>query len=63
MERLSNFLKLTKTDSSSKTLLDIYSDEKTSVSDKALIKEFLDNTNEKNEDLDPEVRNNPYAMS
>gem|GEM_PF-2100041 len=42
-------------------MLDIYVDPKTSPSDKALIEEFLKNTNEKNEALDPEVQKNPSA--
>jgi len=44
-----------------KNLLDIYVDPKTSQSDKALIQEFLGNTNEKNESLDADVRKNPTA--
>lgn len=64
LDALSNFLKLTGKDrSGNKTLIDIYSDEHTSPSDKALIQEFLANTNEKNEWLDGDVRKNPYAMS
>jgi hypothetical protein len=42
--------------------LDIYANPKTSVADKILIKEFIDNSNEKNEGLDNDVRNNPYAL-
>lgn len=64
LTKLSNFLKHEWTDISGKqTLLQIYSDPKTSLSDKSLIKEFLANGNEKDESLDSDVSNNPYALT
>jgi hypothetical protein len=44
-------------------LLDIYADPKTLLADKLLIEEFLKNGNEKDENLDPDVRNNPSALA
>jgi len=61
LTKLSKFFKITGGNFEKKTLLDIYVDPKTSPSDKALIEEFLKNTNEKNEALDPEVQKNPSA--
>jgi ABC-type lipoprotein export system ATPase subunit len=61
---LSSFLKLEGKDSSGKqTLLQIYSNPKTPPSDKLLLEEFLANGNEKDEALDQEVKNNPYALT
>lgn len=63
LDELSNFFKLKGKTESGKTLLDIYTDSKTSPSDKALLQEFLNNSNEKDESLDPDVSKNPYALS
>jgi len=64
IDALSKFFDLTGKDASGKnTLLDIHSDPKTSLEDKKIIEEFIANTNEKNESLDTDVRNNPYAIS
>jgi hypothetical protein len=63
LDKLSEFFKITGKNVNGKTLLDIYADEKTKPEDKVLIEEFLKNSNEKNEWLDPDIRNNPYAMS
>jgi len=64
LDALSSFFDLTWKDASGKnTLLDIHSDPKTSPEDKKIIEEFIANTNEKNESLDTDVRNNPYAIS
>ncbi len=60
---LSEFFKLMWKNTNGKTLLDIYADPKTSIADKELIKEFLNNSNEKYESLDNDVRNNPYALT
>jgi hypothetical protein len=63
LTKLSNFLKLTGKNVENQTLLEIYSDQKTSQSDKLLINEFLQNGNEKDESLDKEVRENPSALT
>jgi len=60
---LSDFFRLKGKNENKKTLLDIYTDKDTSAADKELIQEFLDNSNERHESLDPEVRNNPFALS
>ena len=45
-----------------KTMLDIYSDPKLPVSDKLLLKEYIDKTNEKNEEPDREVMQNTSSF-
>ena len=66
LNNVSKFFELTGKDKSGKkSLLDMYEDKDghTSPSDKALIKEFLDNSNEKDESLDSEVSKNPTAFT
>ncbi|HBB04120.1 TPA: hypothetical protein DCZ39_04465 [Patescibacteria group bacterium] len=64
LHKLSEFFKITGKDSEEKkTLLEIYADKDTSSLDKTLIKEFLDNSNEKEESLDSDVSKNPTAVS
>ncbi len=63
LNEISDFFKLTGKNKNKETMLDVYANPKTSSEDKKLIKEFLDNSNEKNESLDGDVRDNPYAMS
>ncbi len=64
LNRISDFFKLTGKDNANKqTLLDIYADKDTPLADKELIKEFLDNSNEKYEGLDSELRDNPSAFA
>lgn len=60
---LSKFLDLTGKNVNGKTLLDIHSDPETSLSDKLLLEEYIDKTNEKNEDLDPDVQKNTSSLT
>ncbi|MEI6118908.1 MAG: hypothetical protein WCP92_06945 [bacterium] len=46
-----------------KTLLDLYADPKTSESDKLLLKEYIDKSNEKNETLDADVQQNTSSLT
>jgi len=44
-------------------LLDLHSDPKLSISDKTLLEEFINKTNEKDEDLDPDVERNTSSLT
>jgi hypothetical protein len=46
-----------------KTLLDIYDDPKLSFSDKLLLEEYIEKSNEKNETLDNEVQQNTSSLT
>jgi hypothetical protein len=63
MKSLSEFLELTGKNTEGKTLLDIYSDPKLSVSDKLLLEEYIAKTNEKDESLDKEVMDNTSSLT
>ena len=60
---LSKFFELTWGNVDDKTLLDLYSNPDLSMSDKLLLEEFIDNSNEKDEELDPEVRKNLSSLT
>lgn len=63
MSALSKFLSLTGKNHEGKTLVDLQSDPKLSLSDKLLIKEFLDKSNEKDEDYDRDVAANTSSLT
>ncbi|MCX6823849.1 MAG: hypothetical protein NT085_01880 [candidate division SR1 bacterium] len=63
MKDLSEFLSLTGKNVNNKTLLDLYADPKTSESDKLLLKEYIDKSNEKNEELDSDVQQNTSSLT
>ncbi len=63
LSNLSNFFKLTGKNVEGKTLLDLYEDPKTSAAHKEIIHEFLENSNEKHEDGDPDVGKNRSALT
>jgi hypothetical protein len=60
---ISGFLQLTGKAKNKKSLIEIYDDPKTSVEDKILLKQFIDNSLEKNEDVDQDVLKNRTALS
>jgi len=63
MSGLSKFLSLTGKNHEGKTLLDLHSDPKLSLSDKLLIGEFLEKSNEKDEDYDRDVAANTSSLT
>ncbi len=63
MSSLSNFLSFTGENAKGKTLVDIYADPKTSLSDKLLLKEYIDKSNEKDEWLDWDVEKNTSSLT
>lgn len=60
---LSKFLEMKWKNVEGKTLLDIYSDPKLSLSDKLLLEEYIDKTNEKDETLDNDVIQNTSSLT
>lgn len=60
---LSKFLDLTWWNAEGKTLLDLHSSPNISLSDKALLEEYIKNTNEKDEGLDTEVTRNTSSLT
>ena len=60
---LSKFLDLEWKNVDNKTLLDLHADPKTSLSDKFLLKEYIERTNEKNEKLDEDVLKNTSSLT
>ena len=60
---LSNFLKIEWPNAEGKTLLDLYGDTALDLSDKLLLKEYIKNTNEKNEGLDKDVEHNTSSLT
>lgn len=63
MPALSKFLSLTGKNHEGKTLLDLRSDPNLSLSDKLLIKEYLEKSNEKDEQYDRDVANNTSSLT
>ena len=63
MSALSKFLSLTGKNHEGKTLVDLQSDPKLSLSDKLLIREILDKSNEKDEDYDRDVAANTSSLT
>jgi len=61
--KLSKFLELTWANVDGKTLLDLHSDPQTSAPDKLLLEEYINKTNEKNEDLDTDVQKNTSSLT
>lgn len=63
LSSLSNFLSFTWTNTKGQTLVDIYAHKDTSLSDKLLIKEFMEKSNEKDEELDNDVEKNTSSLT
>ncbi len=61
--KLSKFLDTTGKNVDGNTLLDLYSDPKLQLSDKLLLGEYIDKTNEVNEELDPDVQKNTSSLT
>ncbi len=62
--KLSQFFQLIgKDENDEQTLLDMYADKDTSLSDKLLLKDFIFKSNEKNEALDPDVQLNMSSLT
>ncbi len=63
MKKISDFLQLTWKNDAWKTLLDLYADPTLSMSDKLLLEEYINKSNEKNESLDSEVEQNTSSLT
>ena len=63
MKKISDFLQLTWKNDAGKTLLDLYADPTLSMSDKLLLEEYINKSNEKNETLDHEVEQNTSSLT